>query len=137
MSFLKMYGALLRIPLLNIFRYLKVASKMIWMFLLLWLLPGTFIVFTRAFCYDPSGNLLTSRPDLVPCNGIAGTISMCCKTNTTSNVDTCLPNGLCIEPGPYYWRDACSSSTWPGGDCIKACSSNATVSIVPMRSVAC
>lgn len=85
---------------------------------------------TAAFCYDYQGLTLTSRPDIVPCNSIQGTVSMCCKTNTTDSPDTCLPNGLCRQSGntPYYWRNDCSDPNWPGGSCIKACTGNSSVS---------
>jgi hypothetical protein len=97
------------------------------------LLPAICIQTVSAFCYSPDGRTLTARPDIVPCNIIQGSTSMCCKTNVTkaADADVCMPNGLCRESStqPHYWRNDCSDPTFPSAHCIKACSSNATVSI--------
>jgi len=117
------------------------------MFLFLYAID--FLAFARlisANCYNINGNIVTSS-DVVPCNNIAGMISMCCATNRGTSSpytpDTCLPNGLCQnlftnqttgKPDTNYWREGCSDSGWNNQFCLEGICSSSSVSTVSQFS---
>ena len=75
-------------------------------------------------CFSPNG---TNRgPAYQPCNGVSG---MCCATNRIGDINTCLPNGLCLAPeeGGITWRESCTDPTWQSKACLKLCI-NGTIS---------
>jgi hypothetical protein len=83
------------------------------------------LTIAAATCYTIEGTAITDQPALQPCNLVAGTQSMCCGTNSTTNIiDTCLPNGLCVNYAhgeTFYWRDSCTDPTWQSPYCLKLC----------------
>ena len=92
------------------------------------LLYTTRYVRAQAQCFFPnsisltSGNLNGDFPyEWVPCNPHTPE-SMCCRTNTTTNPDTCRLDGLCESyDKASVWRDSCTDATWLSGYCVKWC----------------
>lgn len=74
-------------------------------------------------CYNRNGDSST-HDDTQVCKSLEGSASMCCGP-----LDVCLMNGLCKVPAAEgvtsseatYWRDTCSSSSWPSVGCLDVC----------------
>ncbi|KAJ5743548.1 hypothetical protein N7533_008418 [Penicillium manginii] len=77
-------------------------------------------------CFSPNG---TQSPDNGrKCVSLDNTASMCC-----GQTDLCLPNGLCEvqvdQSESIYYRDTCSTPSWPESGCLKVCDSESIVDI--------
>lgn len=83
-------------------------------------------------CYYPNGTAVTDG-SFQPCRNTQ--YSMCCATaqRPAYTTDTCLDNGLCLNPcdistnecgsasGGTYWRESCSDPTWASPFCFNHC----------------
>jgi len=65
-------------------------------------------------CFYPDGS---AAPKMVPCNP-AATESACCGYN-----DTCIAHGMCLSNDIFFYRGACTSTSYPAScpqSCIKS-----------------
>lgn len=83
-------------------------------------------------CYYPNGTAVVDG-SFQPCRNTQ--YSMCCATaqRPAYTTDTCLDNGLCLNPcdiatnecgsasGGTYWRESCSDPTWASPFCFNHC----------------
>jgi hypothetical protein len=88
-----------------------------------------------AECYAPDGS---TGYAYLPCVADLNVDSMCCVLNltaleafgdTVANLDTCLPNGLCLSNFGQYSRDLCTDKTWQSPNCLNICTGG-SVSLV-------
>lgn len=84
--------------------------------LALWLSPLAWAVMVAATCYYPDGSVAGTYT-WVPCKS-TGTASTCC---IPSEGDVCMADGLCNWVGHYYFRGACTDSTWQDPSCAQVC----------------
>lgn len=76
-------------------------------------------------CYYPSGNKTSTAYQPCSKNSADPLSTICCNPDLG---DTCLPNGLCLVSGGYFWRKFCTQEDWTGGKCLDACISDVSIS---------
>jgi hypothetical protein len=104
--------------------------------LLLYLVPQ--LALASMQCYAPDGTVQEPAAAYLPCVSTQNVDSMCCVLNVTalialgesaSDIDTCLPNGLCRNSAVNFSRNFCTDKTWKSSSCLNVCTGD-SVSIV-------